>query len=109
MEVVEWFVWGLACAWISIGFFTFLSNPRRVVYPWYQDPILKTAVGGAYIASMLAALLITFIWDVSKLHLLWSVPLFTVLSKVVPTWIYMGVRKLVCDSSSTTKKDGDLS
>ena len=103
MEVVEWIIWGGACIWIVLGFLTFFKySPVGIYSPilWYRYPVLKAIVGIVYITGMTSALLITFIWDVSKLHLLWFVPVFTVLSKVVPAWIYTGVTKLVFGNSS---------
>lgn len=104
MEIIGWIVWGLACAWAVFGFRAFITNPRRLSLPWYDAPILKTIVGGVYLAGMIAAIAATFVLDISKLHLLWFIPVFTILSKVVPAWIYTGVTKTVFGGSNTDEE-----
>lgn len=83
MKVLEWFIWGLACAWMVFGCAAFLGSifwPATFAQPHgahvFFSPKIKRLISGFYVIGMAVALTVTIIWDISKLHLLWFVPLW---------------------------------
>jgi hypothetical protein len=81
MGIVEWIVWGLACGWTISGFFGFLhaaSNPDPFDQPAgaYLSENQKLSTLVIHLVGLIAALVVTVIWNISKLHLLWFCPLW---------------------------------
>ena len=81
MEIIEWIVWCLACGWAVLMAFYLLKEafePRPPVpmFGVYLSVFQQWLVNCVYFASLTVALVATVLWDISKLHLLWFVPLF---------------------------------
>jgi len=90
LSIVEWIVWGLACGWAVVAFVSFLVDVFRpdpliqpmdvYLFPYSLDSYLSTnekrLISSLYITGITAALTVTAIWDISKLHLLWFLPIF---------------------------------
>ena len=97
MEVVEWIVWGLACAYTVIVFLLFLAFLFGFAGDPFEDWLpatlkvlpLKLMICSVYVAGMATGVVITAIWNVSKLHLLWFIPIFHYFSKPGVAWIFI--------------------
>lgn len=92
--VVEWVVWALSCAvavWSFIAFLVEVFIPER--FPlgpqaWYPI-VLRRVITALQTLGITVAIVITAVWDVSKLHLLWFVPLFHFFGTRWVDWIYL--------------------
>jgi uncharacterized integral membrane protein len=92
--VLEWFVWALSCAiavWALIAFLVeifmpdpFPSGPEAI----YPIP-LRRIITALYFLGITTAIITTAVWDVSKLHLLWFVPLFHFFGTEWVSWIFL--------------------
>lgn len=90
MEVIGWVIWCATCGWGAVCFLAFLSevfwpNP----YPegpeaWYP-PGLRRLITGLYALGLTAAIVATGVLEISKMHLLWFVPVWHLLG--VQRWI----------------------
>lgn len=83
MKVLEWVIWGFSCAWMMFSCTAFLGSvfwPQTLAQPRdaraFFSPQIKRLMSGVYVVGMAAALLVTVLWDISKLHLLWFIPLW---------------------------------
>lgn len=80
MIIVGWAIWAVTCALALWGFFTFLAemfnlDPFSEGPEVFLSPSLQKLISGLYALSMTAAAIATAFLDISKLHLLWFVPL----------------------------------
>lgn len=94
MEVLGWVIWGLACFLSLWGLFTFFREifrpalfPRghKACYPFD----LRRLISGLYALGMMAAVVATAVLYISKLHLLWFVPLYHFFGIRWIGWIYL--------------------
>ena len=83
MQVVEWIVWILACLWTAFSLIAFLGDvfaPDPFAQPAdasvFFPAKIKRLISGLYVTGMAIALVLTIVWNVSKLHLLWFVPIW---------------------------------
>ena len=79
MEIAEWIAWGLAFSWTVLIFVDFLMcvfGPGRPEV-FYLSINQLWICSGFHFMALMAALVTTTFWDVSKLHLLWFVPVFS--------------------------------
>jgi len=94
MNIVEWIVWGLSCVFVLWGFITFLTEVLKpepfphgpeVFYPL----ALRRLLSGLYTLGMATGVIVTALSNISKLHLLWFVPLFHFFGTQWIGWIYL--------------------
>lgn len=94
MEIFGWLIWGLACflsLWGLFAFFREIFRPapfpkgHKACYP--LD--LRRLISGLYALGMTAAAVATAVLYISKLHLLWFVPLYHFFGVRWIGWIYL--------------------
>jgi len=94
MEVLGRVMWGVACLLSLWGLFTFIGEifrparfPRgpKACYP--LD--LRRLISGLYALGMIAAVVATAGLHISKLHLLWFIPIFHLFGAKWIGWIYL--------------------
>ena len=83
MIILGWTIWGLACAWTVFWFINFLVNlfsPDPLAQPVdalvLLPPKIKGLISSLYVVGMTVALAVIVIWNISKFHLLWFVPIW---------------------------------
>ena len=69
-----WMVFGCAAFLGSIFWPATFAQPHGAHV--FFSPKIKRLISGFYVIGMVVALTVTIIWDISKLHLLWFVPLW---------------------------------
>jgi len=83
MHIIEWVIWAIVCGWTIFSFIAHLGDifaPNRSAQPQgaavFWSAKIKRLISGLYVVGMVVALAVTLISDISKLHLLWFVPLW---------------------------------
>lgn len=90
MQIFGWIVWSLGCGWAVVVLVSFLvdvfrPNPNvqpmdTELFPYALDGYLSTnekrMISSLYFIGISASLIMTLVSDISKLHLLWFLPLF---------------------------------
>lgn len=87
MNIIEWVVWGLACAFGLWGFVTFLVEVFNIdQFPTGPEacypPVLRQILSGLYTLGMGVSVVVTGFGFISKLHLLWFIPI----------WFFLGTQ-----------------
>jgi hypothetical protein len=95
MNIVGWIVWGIACGWTVFSCVAFVSEvfwPQASAQPRdarvFFSPQIKRLISGVYVVGMVAALFVTGIWGISKLHLLWFTPFWHFFGTQWIAWVY---------------------
>lgn len=96
MELIGWVFWVLALLWTGVSLVSFLVdvfNPNPFVQPMGAvfSTNIKRAVGFTYVLGMSTALWGTATLGVSKLHLLWFVPVFHLFGAIWIPMLFSGV------------------
>jgi len=120
--IIAWIVWGAVCAWTIALLLSLLGvlspNSRcsiKISKTLSYSPFLpfsfmatNAIASGVFLLILTVALGLTLIGYVSKLHLLWLVPVWTIIHnrivKPMVCWIYMSwFRKKIIDGAYSPK------
>lgn len=68
MAIIGWILWVVVCIWASSFLYT------AIMYYGKDRSLRKLVLGLMVVAGLFGSLCVTALFDISKLHLLWLVP-----------------------------------
>ena len=98
MNILGWIIWGLFCTFAALFLLGDLLTDSRSRLKWMMEFVMLIGVA--------TGLCITAIWNVSKFHLLWFVPLSCFLSMGIARFFWsIGLNR--CIKRELRRKPGD--